>query len=271
MRKLILLLFLLSIFTFSCKSDKKEIYPKTNKLVNVDSTSNFVEKTISEIKVKPINHASFILEYEDIIIYVDPVGGSETYENEKEPSVILITDIHSDHFDLETFSGIMTDNAQPIVPPDVAVKIPEVFHYNMFAVKNGAKVDYTKAGLDVVVYSIPMYNLREEALQYHPKGRGNGYVVELGGKRIYISGDTEDIQEMRELKNIDIAFICMNLPYTMTVENAASAVLDFKPKQVYPYHYRGTDGFSDIEKFKTIVNRGDKNIQVIQLDWYKNL
>ena len=164
----------------------------------------------------------------------------------------------------------MTDSAQPIVPPDVAIKIPEPLQYNMFAVRNNAKVDYTKTGLDVVVYSVPMYNLREDALQYHPKGRGNGYIVEFGGKRVYISGDTEDIPEMRQLKDIDMAFVCMNLPYTMTVESAASAVLDFKPKQVYPYHYRGTEGFSDVEKFKSLVNKGNKDIEVIQLDWYKN-
>ena len=98
-----------------------------------------------------------------------------------------------------------------------------------------------------------MYNLREEAKKFHEKGRGNGYVIEKNDKRVYISGDTEDIPEMRSLQNIDIAFVCMNLPYTMTVENAASAVLDFKPNKVYPYHYRGTEGLSDVSKFKSLV------------------
>lgn len=111
-----------------------------------------------------------------------------------------------------------------------------------------------------------MYNLREEALEFHPKGRGNGYIVELGGQRIYISGDTEDIPEMRQLTDIDIAFVCMNLPYTMTVESAASVVLDFKPKKVYPYHYKGTEGFSDVEKFKSMVTERNKDIEVVQLD-----
>ena len=113
-----------------------------------------------------------------------------------------------------------------------------------------------------------MYNLREEALKFHQKGRGNGYVLTLGEERVYISGDTEDIPEMRQLKNIDKAFVCMNLPYTMTVESAASAVLDFKPKQVYPYHYRGTEGLSDVNKFKSIVNTGNAEIDVVQLNWY---
>ena len=113
-----------------------------------------------------------------------------------------------------------------------------------------------------------MYNLREEALKFHEKGRGNGYVIENDGMRVYISGDTEDIPEMRNLKDIDVAFVCMNLPYTMTVESAASGVLDFKPTKVYPYHYRGTEGLSDVAKFKELVNEGDAGIEVVQLDWY---
>ncbi len=113
-----------------------------------------------------------------------------------------------------------------------------------------------------------MYNLRAEALKFHTEGRGNGYVLTANKERIYISGDTEDIPEMRNLKNIDKALVCMNLPYTMPIESAASAVLDFKPKQVYPYHYRGTEGLSDVSKFKSLVNEGDASIEVLLLDWY---
>ena len=123
---------------------------------------------------------------------------------------------------------------------------------------------------DINVEAIPMYNLREEALKFHEKGRGNGYVLTFGDERVYISGDTEDIPEMRNLKNIDKAFVCMNLPYTMPVESAASAVLDFKPKTVYPYHFRGTEGLSDVEKFKSIVNEGNPDINVELLEWYPN-
>ena len=90
----------------------------------------------------------------------------------------------------------------------------------------------------------------------------------MGGKRVYISGDTAGIDEMRELKNIDIAFVCMNLPYTMTVDKAASAVLDFKPSIVYPFHYRGKDGFSDVNRFKKLVNTDNKNIKVLLKNWY---
>ena len=120
----------------------------------------------------------------------------------------------------------------------------------------------------VIIKAIPMYNITKDRLKFHSKGRGNGYILTINGKRIYISGDTEDIKEMRELKNIDYAFVCMNLPYTMSVAKAASAVLEFKPKVVYPYHYRGPKGYSDIEKFKYLVSK-NKFIEIRLLNWYK--
>jgi L-ascorbate metabolism protein UlaG (beta-lactamase superfamily) len=112
-----------------------------------------------------------------------------------------------------------------------------------------------------------MYNLSPERQGFHAKGRGNGYLLTLGGARIYISGDTEDIPEMRALKNIDAAFVCMNLPYTMDVEAAADAVLEFKPKVVFPYHYRGKGGMSDLEEFRSLVAK-DPKIEVRLLEWY---
>ncbi|MEO8732935.1 MAG: MBL fold metallo-hydrolase, partial [Flavobacteriales bacterium] len=122
---------------------------------------------------------------------------------------------------------------------------------------------------DAHITAMPMYNLPDSPTAFHPKGRGNGYVLTFGGKRIYISGDTQGIPEMRALKNIDIAFVCMNLPYTMDVDEAADAVLAFKPKVVYPYHYRGKDRFSDVKKFKALVNAKDPAIEVRQEDWYR--
>ena len=113
-----------------------------------------------------------------------------------------------------------------------------------------------------------MYNLPESAESRHTKGRGNGYVLTMGGKKVYLSGDTSDIPEMRKLKGIDIAFVCMNLPYTMDIEQAASAVLDFNPKIVYPYHYRGQGGLSDVEAFSKLVAAGNKSIDVRLRNWY---
>ena len=116
------------------------------------------------------------------------------------------------------------------------------------------------------ISAIPMYNLRPEALSFHPKGRGNGYILTMDGKRWYISGDTEDIPEMRQLRNIDVALLCMNLPYTMTVESASSAIKEFKPRHVLPYHYRGKPQWEDPKKIAGLVQ--DPQIQIILLDWY---
>ena len=113
-----------------------------------------------------------------------------------------------------------------------------------------------------------MYNLPESPTAMHTKGRGNGYVLNIGGKNIYLSGDTQGIPEMRSLKDIDVAFVCMNLPYTMDVKEAADAVLAFKPKIVYPYHYRGRGGLSDVNAFKSLVDAGNKGIEVRLRDWY---
>jgi L-ascorbate metabolism protein UlaG (beta-lactamase superfamily) len=108
-----------------------------------------------------------------------------------------------------------------------------------------------------------MYNLTQDRLQYHDKGRGNGYVLTIGGTRVYIAGDTEDVPEMRALEDITAAFVPMNLPYTMTEEQAASGVNAFNPDIVYPYHFQG----SDAEKFKMLVEAGG-DTEVRLLDWY---
>ncbi|WP_282161755.1 MBL fold metallo-hydrolase [Ulvibacterium marinum] len=221
-------------------------------------------KQDSEIKIIPISHATAVLEWNNIIIYVDPVGGAKAFEGQKKPDLILITDIHGDHLSLETLQELDTKRAKIIVPKAVADKIPEEFTPQIDVLNNGD----SKERYEINVEAIPMYNLREEAKKFHEKGRGNGYVLNMGGQRLYFSGDTEDIPEMRNLKNIDKAFVCMNLPYTMTLESAADAVLEFQPKQVYPYHYRGNPNVSDVAKFKRLVNEGDPNIKVVQLDWY---
>jgi L-ascorbate metabolism protein UlaG (beta-lactamase superfamily) len=217
-----------------------------------------------EIFIHPITHASLVIEYGNDIIYIDPVGDSDAYTDFKKPTLILITDIHGDHLNLETLEAISDSTTTLVVPNAVYKRLNNAVKGNRVVMNNGD----IKTVNNLNVEAIPMYNLREEALKFHEKGRGNGYVITLGKKRVYISGDTEDIPEMRALKNIDIAFVCMNMPWTMTVESAADAVLDFKPKEVYPYHYKGTNGLSDIEKFKSIVNSKNKTIKVHLLNWY---
>ncbi|WP_372792892.1 MBL fold metallo-hydrolase [Lutibacter sp.] len=231
-----------------------------NSTIEVHKTKN------GEIKIQPILHSSFILTYNNKTIYVDPTGGEKLYLGLKSPDIILITDIHGDHLDLITLDSIDTSKAIFIVPKDAASKLPEKYKSKIIVLNNGQGIHR----LGFFINAIAMYNLPEVADSKHPKGRGNGYILTADEKRIYISGDTEDIPEMRMLQNIDIAFICMNLPYTMDINQAANAVLEFQPKIVYPLHYRGKDGFSDVKEFKNNVNSKNNTIDVRLLKWYPN-
>jgi len=213
-----------------------------------------------DLIIHPINHATLVMVWKDKIIQVDPVGGARRFDGLPKPNLILITDIHGDHLSAETLEALADPKANIVAPSAVAEKLPEKLRQQTSVLANGE----SKTVSGVTVEAVPMYNLTADRLKYHNKGRGNGYVVLLGGKRVYLSGDTEDIPEMRALKNIDVAFVCMNLPYTMTEEQAASAVREFKPRIVYPYHYRG----SDLEKFKKLVG-ADSGVEVRLRDWYK--
>jgi L-ascorbate metabolism protein UlaG (beta-lactamase superfamily) len=213
-----------------------------------------------ELTIQPIMHATMVLSYKNKNIYIDPTGGADAFKGLGAPDVIIITDIHGDHMDPKTIEAINTTQAVIVVPQAVADKLPATDKQNLVVLPNGGKT----MQMGISITAIPMYNLPESPTAFHTKGRGNGYVLAIGGKNIYISGDTADIPEMRALQNIDIAFVCMNLPYTMDVNAAAQGVLAFKPKVVYPYHYRG----QDVNVFKSLVNAGDKNIDVRLRDWY---
>ncbi|MBO0593068.1 MBL fold metallo-hydrolase [Cellulophaga sp. E16_2] len=262
MKKLVTL-SLLGIFTIGCKENKKEEIG----VENYPTETETVLKTEDVITITPIEHASAVLQWGETTIYIDPVGGAGEYTEQKKPNLLLITDIHGDHLDSATLDSLDLSETKIIVPQAVADKLPENLKSQLQILANGEKAVFN----GITIEAIPMYNLREEALKFHTKGRGNGYLLSKDEERIYFSGDTEDIPEMRALKDIDKAFICMNLPYTMTEESAASAVLEFKPKQVYPYHYRGNPEVSDVAKFKKLVNEGDPTIEVIQLDWYPKM
>jgi len=222
-----------------------------------------VDTKMGALTIQPVQHASLILTVKGITIYADP-SGADNFKGLTPPGIIIITDIHGDHFDIKTIDAIKTANTILVVPQVVADKLPEAYKANVVILKNGGET--TQSGISIS--AIPMYNLPETATAMHTKGRGNGYILTIGGKRIYISGDTQGIPEMRSLKNIDVAFVCMNLPYTMDIKEAADAVLAFKPAIVYPYHYRGKDGLSDVNAFKSLVDAGGQKIEVRLRNWY---
>ena len=171
--------------------------------------------------------------------------------------LIIVTDVHGDHQDRDKIDLLKKAGTIVVAPRAVASTITEAQVIN-----NGEKK--TIAGVEIE--AVPMYNLQRGPAAgqlYHDKGRGNGYILTLGGKRLYIAGDTECIPEMKALRNIDVAFVCMNLPYTMTPGEAAGCVNAFKPKIVYPYHY----GQSNLQEFTSAV-QGTPGVEVRLRKWY---
>jgi len=198
-------------------------------------------------------HASVLVQAGGKVLYVDPSQG--TYDNLPKADYILLTDIHGDHLVPAVIEKVSKPGTVILAPKAVAEKVTTAT-----VISNGE----SKTIGDFKVDAIPMYNMKpgQGGQVFHEKGRGNGYVVAYGGKRFYFAGDTEGIPEMLALKNIDVAFIPMNLPYTMTPQDAAVAVRAFHPAVVYPYHYRG----SDTQAFaKALEGSG---IDVRLRDWY---
>lgn len=221
------------------------------------------ETDAGPVTVHPVHHASVVLETPVGVIYVDPVGEASEYEGMPAADLILVTHEHGDHYNAEVLAAVKGENTQLITNPAVFDMLPEELKTNAQAMENGASASLT----DLQIDAIPAYNTTEERKDFHPEGRDNGYVLTMDTFKIYISGDTEDTPEMRALEDIDLAFVSMNLPFTMTAEAAADAVREFAPTYVYPYHYRGRDGGTqDPAAFADLV--GDAS-QVQMGDWYK--
>ena len=206
------------------------------------------------LQLTPIQHASLMIQAGGKVLYVDPVQGS--YDGLPQADYILLTDIHGDHLSVPTLNKLKKADTVIVAPKAVAAQVA-----GAKIVSNGEK---TTVG-PFAVEAVAMYNLTRgpsAGQLYHDKGRGNGYIVTYGGKRFYFSGDTEAIPEMKALRNIDVAFVCMNLPYTMTPQEAAEAVRAFHPAVVYPYHYMG----SDLTAFSKALE--GSGVEVRLRNWY---
>jgi L-ascorbate metabolism protein UlaG (beta-lactamase superfamily) len=224
-------------------------------------TPDKLPATGGDITIAPINHATLQITHAGKVIDVDPVAAAGTFAGFAAPDIILITDIHGDHLDPATINKRKKATTTIVAPQAAVAQLTGGQITNPVVMANGDKK--TVAGIEIE--AVPMYNLTRKNPQgelFHTKGRGNGYILTIGGKRIYIAGDTEGIPEMRALKNIDVAFIPMNLPYTMPPDEAADAVKAFKPKIVYPYHYRG----SDLKVFEDALKGSGVEVRI--RDWY---
>ncbi len=215
----------------------------------------FLLPTEGQVEITPITHGSLVLTWQNKTIYVDP-WSQGNYENIPPADLILITDIHADHMDPEQIAKVRKSGTRIIAPAAVQKTLTDAQILN-----NGETTEV----IGIQIEATPMYNLQrgpQPGQLYHTKGRGNGYILSFGNQRVYLSGDTACIPEMKRLRDIDVAFVSMNLPYTMPPEEAAGCVNSFKPKVVYPYHY----GDSNLNAFKEAVT--DPGIQVRIFNWY---
>jgi L-ascorbate metabolism protein UlaG (beta-lactamase superfamily) len=223
MKRLILLAtFALAVFSFSVSAGE---------MFETDT----IETTAGSLKITFIGHGTLMFDFGGKVIHVDPVGREADYTKLPTADLILVTHPHGDHLDPKVLDILRRDKTDLVLTASCREKIKDGQIMNNGDVK-------TVAGLKVE--AVPAYNLvhmRKNGKPFHPKGDGNGYVLTFGDKRVYVAGDTENIPEMKELKDIDIAFLPMNLPYTMTPAMVAAAAKAFKPKILYPYHFGKTE------------------------------
>ena len=234
---------------------RAELLAGTNAL-----TGDHLSTTNGEFVLHAVNHASLVVGFGNRMIYVDPVGASSRYQGLAKADLILVTHAHTDHFSTTTLDAVRGAGAAILAPQVVYNGMTASLKLLTGVLTNGMTTNL----LGFTIEAVPAYNLTSAN---HPKGVGNGYVLAAGGRRLYFAGDTEDIPEMRALQDIDAAFVPMNLPYTMTVEKAASAVREFHPAVVYPYHYSPSSPASDVSLFKQLVGT-DRGIEVRFRKWY---
>lgn len=188
-----------------------------------------------ELAITFMGHGTLMMEFGGKVIHIDPVSWYADYETMPKADIILITHEHGDHLDAKALDAVKKADTEIVL-----TKTCMETYKGTAVMQNGD----TKEFGTITVKAVPAYNIenmREEGQPFHPKGRGNGYVLQFGDKKVYVAGDTENIPEMAQLKNIDIAFLPMNLPYTMSPEMCAKAAKSFQPKILYPYHFGETN------------------------------
>ena len=210
-----------------------------------DFETDVVKTAGGDLEITVIGHASLMFSFGEKIIHIDPFSDLADYSKLPQADMILLTHEHRDHLDLKALDRLRTDTTKIILTEKCAQQIKggTIMQNGDVKTVDGLKIE-----------AIPAYNLvhmRSEGVPYHSKGDGNGYVITFGDKRIYVAGDTENTPEMKQLKDIDCAFLPMNLPYTMTPEMVADAAKAFKPKVLYPYHYHF--GKTDLPKLVELM------------------
>lgn len=197
--------------------------------------SDVLSTSAGDLNITFVGHGSLMFSFNGKVIHVDPWGGLTDYSKLPKADIIVITHDHSDHLDPVTIKMLRTTNTTVVL---TAASVEQI--HGGIVMKNGN----VRTVQGVRIEAVPAYNLihkRGDGAPFHPKGEGNGYILKFGDRRVYVAGDTENTPEMKALKEVDVAFLPMNLPYTMTPEMVADAAKTFRPKILYPYHYGDTD------------------------------
>jgi L-ascorbate metabolism protein UlaG (beta-lactamase superfamily) len=224
-------------------------------------TGDHLVTSNGDVVIHPMNHASFALSWNGKLIYNDPTN---LVGNLPQADLILVTHAHSDHFNATALANLRQTNGTLIAPQVVYNSLSAALKTNTIVLTNGASLNLP----GMLIEAVASYNITPANTNYHPKGVGNGYVLTIGGKRLYISGDSEDTPEMRALQNIDVAFLNMNQPYTLSLSQAVSAVRAFRPGIIYPNHFRNQNStFTDLNSFKQQVMTNPA-VEVRLRKWY---
>ena len=218
-------------------------------LVGMSFTSAFADDTETDtfdtekgpLTIYFLGHGTLMFDLNGYIIHVDPVSAEADYKNLPNADLVLITHEHPDHLDKKALKVVATDDTTIITNSASGKKVS-----GSVIMENGDSREVD----GIIVYAVPAYNTTRGRAKFHPKGRDNGYILDMDGFRVYIAGDTEDIPEMNTIKDIDIAFLPVNQPYTMTPEQAVTAAEIIKPKVLYPYHY----GNTNVERIETALS-----------------
>jgi L-ascorbate metabolism protein UlaG (beta-lactamase superfamily) len=222
-----------------------------------DFETDTIQTSNGPLLITFIGHGTLMFEFNNKVIHVDPVSWYAEYDKLPKADIILITHHHGDHLDPKAIKLILKEDTRVILTQSCTEK-----YQDGIVLANGDKNNI--GGISVL--AVPAYNLvhkRDNGMVFHPKGVGNGYVVTFGNKNVYIAGDTENVPEMKNLKNIDIAFLPMNLPYTMTPEMVADAVNMIKPKILYPYHF-GKTNTNDL--LKLLSDKTDLQVRIRKME-----
>lgn len=213
--------------------------------------TDIIATTSGDLKITFIGHGTLLFTFNEKIIHLDPYGRLTDYSTLPKADIILVTHEHGDHFDLKVIKTLRSEKTSLVLNKNCAKDIS-----GGIVLKNG-DVQMVQG---LKVEAVPAYNIvhkRDNGEPFHSQGIGNGYIITFDDKRVYVAGDTENIPEMKELGKIDIAFLPMNLPYTMTPEMVADAAKMIKPQILYPYHYGNTDTSKLVELLKD-----DKDIEI---------